>query len=229
MQKIILSPPISNLITVSGTSRIVGSYTLDQRSGLWRNLTTLRPTKDGWYNRVGLKNPGINKYNKAGIVSLAGFSASDYKKMLDTLAYNPKVEAVEFNISCPNAKVSIINSDIIKLATNLFGRPIVKIPHGMHIDDICSLLEMGDIILHISNTKKTEKGALSGVKLIDVNLATIREVKKISPDTTIIGGGGIYSIATLEKYMHAGADHFSLSTVLLNPYRAYKIINYFKP
>jgi len=224
MQRIILSPPISNLISIPGTSRILGSYTLEPRRGIWRNLTTLRLTEGGCYNKVGLRNPGIKNFNKSGIVSLAGFSIPDFECMLSRLAHHPKVEAVEFNISCPNASVVPIDRDVIALATRLFGKPIIKVPHMADLRFLLELIDMGDIILHVSNSKATPRGALSGKELVSANLTTIRKIFKLRPDTEIIGGGGIYDLETLERYMNAGADYFSLSSVLYNPYKTYKII-----
>ena len=43
--------------------------------------------------------------------------------------------------------------------------------------------------------------------------------KEKYPDTEIIGGGGIRTIDTLEYYNECGADHFSISTIILNPFR----------
>jgi hypothetical protein len=59
MKKLIFSPPFSNIFNFKSMTRIVGTYTARPRRGLWRVLTTLRKTKGGWYNRVGLRNPGI--------------------------------------------------------------------------------------------------------------------------------------------------------------------------
>ena len=65
INKVILSPPFSNIYpNIKGTTRIVGTYTLHKRKGMYRVLTTLRKTKFGWLNRVGLRNPGIRKFNK---------------------------------------------------------------------------------------------------------------------------------------------------------------------
>ena len=228
MEKIILSPPISNLIQIQGTSRIVGSYTLNKRTGLWRNLTTLRKSKGGWYNKVGLRNPGIAKFNKSGIVSLAGFCVSDFEAMLYCLADNKNVERVEFNISCPNAEVVFVTPELIELANELFGKPIIKVPHGLDLDSLIELSELGDCIMHVSNTKPTNKGALSGKALIETNLNSIYELKKAKPEVEIIAGGGIYSLDTLKLYESVGADYFSLSTVLFNPLKTYKIIKSFK-
>lgn len=224
MEKIILSPPISNLVKIKGTSRIVGSYTLNRRAGLWRNLTTLRKTSGGWYNRVGLRNPGVDKFNKSGIISIAGLEEFDFEEMLYALSGNPNVEGVEFNVSCPNALVSQVNEDILTMARSMFGIVIVKAPHLIDRLALIKLVENVNCILHISNTKQTEKGALSGKQLVDTNLRTINFIKKERPNIEVIGGGGIYDIQTLRQYESVGADYFSLSTVLFNPYKTYKII-----
>ena len=45
MEKIILSPPFSNIYpNIKGCTRIVGTYTLNRRRGMNRVLTTLRKT-----------------------------------------------------------------------------------------------------------------------------------------------------------------------------------------
>ena len=227
MQKIILSPPVSNLIKIPGTSRIVGSYTFESRPGLWRNLTKLRKAPGGWYNRVGLRNPGIKKFNKSGIVSLAGFCVSDFEAMLYYLAEFDCVETVEFNISCPNADVVFVTPELVELANRLFGvPPIIKVPHALPLIDLIELADLGNCVLHISNTKSTPKGALSGRQLIDNNLDSIYHLKRFRPRTKVIAGGGIYNLDTLKLYASVGADHFSLSTVLFNPYATYKIISW---
>ena len=65
MEKIILSPPFSNIYpNIKGCTRITGTYTLNRRRGMHRVLTTIRKTENGWLNSVGLRNPGIEKYNK---------------------------------------------------------------------------------------------------------------------------------------------------------------------
>lgn len=227
MEKIIISPPISNLVKIKGTSRIVGSYTLNRRPGLWRNLTTLRKTSRGWYNRVGLRNPGIDKFNKSGIVSIAGLEEYAFEEMLYALSGNPNVEGIEFNVSCPNALVSQVNDNILTMARSMFGVVIIKVPHLLNRLEILKLVDNVNCILHISNTKPTSRGALSGSSLVDTNLRSISYIKKERPDIEVIGGGGIYDIQTLKQYAAVGADYFSLSTVLFNPYKTYKIIKSF--
>jgi dihydroorotate dehydrogenase len=65
---------------------------------------------------------------------------------------------------------------------------------------------------------------LSGIALIPPNIKLIRQIKSKNEKIKIIGGGGIYDVETLKLYERAGADHFSLSTAILNPIKFYKII-----
>ena len=217
---------MSNLVQIKGTSRILGSYTLEPRPGLYRNITTLRKTKCGWYNNAGLRNPGINKLNKKGIVSLAGFSVNHFVSMLEIISGNPNVEGVEFNISCPNADIVHVTPEVLSLANQLFDTVIIKVPHRLYLNSLIEIADMGECVLHISNSEKTYKGALSGLSLVDVNLRSIYDLKAARPDLKVIGGGGIYSVDILKEYQAAGADHFSLSSVLFNAYATYKILKW---
>jgi len=225
---IILSPPFSNLKLLSlypNTTRILGTYTLKKRRGLWRVLTTLKKTERGWVNNVGLRNGGIDSVpNKPHIISLAELEDGDWETMLHSLSEKDLIQGVELNISCPNANVKYANSDVLDLAHQLFKQVIVKVPHGTPMPRIFSLAEQGATTLHISNTERTPEGALSGLALQEDNLYIIEELKKWYPTIKVIGGGGIYSLEDLERYRSAGADHFSLSTVLMNPIKTNRIV-----
>ena len=146
--------------------------------------------------------------------------------MLEIISGNPNVEGVEFNISCPNADIVHINSEVFELANKLFDTVIIKVPHRLYVNSLVEIADMGDCILHISNSEKTYKGALSGLSLVDVNLRSIYDLKKARPDKKVIAGGGIYNVDILKEYQAAGADHFSLSSVLFNAYATYKILKW---
>ena len=231
MQKIILSPPFCNLKLLSlyaGSTRIVGSYTVEARPGLWRVLTTLKKYRFGWLNNVGLRNPGIDKLrDRPVIVSIAALEEGDWDVLLDKLSSYKRILGVEFNISCPNAEVTGLNSKILARANALFDYVIVKVPHLIEEAELDSLMRLGDFIVHISNTRKMQGGGLSGRYLIKQNLVNIRYVKEKYPERLVIAGGGIYSLGDLQVYRGVGADYFSLSTVLINPIKAYKIIKGF--
>ena len=230
MNKIILSPPFSNIYpNIKGTTKIVGTYTLHQRKGMHRVLTTLRKTKFGWLNKVGLRNPGIKKFSKKNsIVSIALENTNEWPEFLKILKekkqkYN--TIGIEFNVSCPNYSVSNITNEIIKEAKTELNLVIIKIPHNSSLKDINNFCKSDADIIHISNTKSTKKGALSGRSLIDQNLLDIIYIREnYGNSKKIIAGGGIYSFDDLMLYKKAGADYFSLSTSLINPFKTLSII-----
>tara|TARA_Y100000592_G_scaffold41975_1_gene66721 strand:+ start:114 stop:827 length:714 start_codon:yes stop_codon:yes gene_type:complete len=230
IKKIILSPPFSNLYPdLECYTRITGTYTLKKRKGMHRVLTTLRKTKSGWKNNVGLRNPGIEKFNKKNsIVSIALENILEWKsffKILKKKKEKYNIIGIEFNVSCPNHSISNVTNQIIKEAKSEFNVVILKIPHGSSKKQLDFYCNTCADFLHVSNSKKTNQGSISGRSLIDQNLLDIIYIKEKHNDSIkIIAGGGIYYFEDLILYKKAGADYFSLSTCLLNPFRTYNII-----
>ena len=224
MKRILLSPPFSNLYTNINCTNIIGSYTLNKRPGLHRVLTTLKPTSTGWLNNVGLRNPGISniRYKKDSILSLFLFDDNDWLFILPLIKkYN--FLGVEFNISCPNVDQYYIDPSIIKEASSIWNYVSIKFPHNPHKSLLYKYFDTKSIY-HISNTKKTDKGALSGLSLVNQNLFTIKEIKSFNSEIDIIGGGGIYNTSIALEYLQAGAKYISLSTALINPFKINKLI-----
>ena len=189
MKKLIFSPPFSNIFNFKSMTRIVGTYTARHRRGLWRVLTTLRKTKGGWYNRVGLRNPGIARIRHPNeIVSISLLEDEDWPYMHDKML-EQGVKKIELNISCPNAHVSLLNKKIISQAVENYD-VILKMPHGSALEDIERYYDQGVVYFHISNTKSTSRGALSGIALIPPNIKLIRQIKSKNEKIKIIGGGG---------------------------------------
>tara|TARA_Y100000591_G_C21712914_1_gene634500 strand:+ start:189 stop:893 length:705 start_codon:yes stop_codon:yes gene_type:complete len=230
INKLIFSPPFSNIYpNIKNTTKIVGTYTLQKRKGMYRILTTLKKTELGWTNNVGLRNPGIDKCkNKNNIVSISEINNGEFDLILEKLSELDKILGIEFNISCPNEKISNINLELIKKAKKISNNIIIKFPHKVREKKLFDLIELEDFIVHISNTKKLNNCALSGKELVNNNLNLIYNLKKRYPDRKVIAGGGIYDIDTLLDYKDVGADFFSLSTILINPYKTHKIIRDFK-
>ena len=224
MKKILLSPPFSNLYTNIDCTNIIGSYTLHKRPGLHRVLTTLKPTSTGWLNNVGLRNPGISniRYKKDSILSLFLFDDNDWLSILPLIKkYN--FLGIEFNISCPNVNQYYINPSIIKEASSIWNYISIKFPHNPHKSLLYKYFDT-KAIYHISNTKKTDRGALSGLSLVNQNLSTIKEIKAFNSEIDIIGGGGVYNATIALEYLQAGAKYISLSTALINPFKINKLI-----
>ena len=229
MKKIILSPPFSNIYRNKLCSNIIGTYTAKKRSGLHRVITTLRPTKSGWYNQVGLRNPGIKslykKYKKDDIVSVYFENIKDWD-VIFTFLQDLNVDSIELNISCPNHIESGINQTIINEAVNNFKTVSVKIPHGVNFKFVNKFYNSGISLFHISNASKTPYGGLSGTSLVYNNTRLIKQVKRnLSDNVKVIGGGGIYNVEIANMYLTAGADYLSLSTALLNPFKIKRLIN----
>lgn len=191
-------------------------------------MTTLKRVRGGWLNRVGLRNGGVKSIpNSPDIISISSLEEGDWDILLEELDKRENVIGVELNISCPNAIVKSATREVIEKSKLYFPITIVKVPHNADTSFVFSLIEIGASILHISNTKRTDQGSLSGIDLIDSNLDMIREIKKFYPEVKIIGGGGIYNLETLLRYKEAGADYFSLSTLLINPFKTYRLIRDF--
>ena len=229
MKKIILSPPFSNIYRNKLCSNIVGTYTAKKRSGLHRVITTLRPTKGGWYNQVGLRNPGIKnlhkKYQENDIISVYFENIKDWDIIFNSLQ-DLNVDSIELNISCPNHIESGINQTIINEAVNNFKTVSVKIPHGVNFKFVDKFYNSGISLFHISNASKTPHGGLSGTSLVYNNTRLIKQVKRnLSDNVKVIGGGGIYNVEIANMYLTAGADYLSLSTALLNPFKIKRLIN----
>lgn len=86
------------------------TVTASERRG--NSPPVLKQLEQGWINAVGLKNPGLDVLLRnldvydVGlpiIVSIANYTPVGFAKMCKQLAEDPRVWAVELNLSCPNA------------------------------------------------------------------------------------------------------------------------------
>ena len=180
-------------------------------------------------NNEGLRNPGIKNYNKKNcIVSISLLEENDFDDMfyyLYYLKYEKNILGIEINISCPNYHILNVTKENIQDLRRKIGPVILKLPHDVSEFDLDNYCQLNSDYIHISNTKKTDRGALSGISLQEKNIQSIKYIKSIFPNKKIIAGGGIYSIEDILKYKEAGAQSFSLGTALINPFNTIKIIN----
>ena len=99
-----IAAPFGNWIHHKNAVSEKGTYTLNpQGNRLWSILKTLRHTKDGWVNRLGLPNPGIIKGLDSSlpcdILSIAEMNRNEFQKFNKII---PKNQSIELNLSCPN-------------------------------------------------------------------------------------------------------------------------------
>tara|TARA_Y100000022_G_scaffold86615_2_gene74661 strand:+ start:1904 stop:2602 length:699 start_codon:yes stop_codon:yes gene_type:complete len=228
---IFINPPFSNYFSFDKTISIKGSYTLEPRTGLiMQVLRTLRYSfeHNGWINKIGLRNPGIDyaikNYKKNSIISVAILNKEDIPKLVKKI---PDDMNIELNISCPNAEKKMITEGIENFLNKKRTWCIIKLSPTTDMKLVDNYYKQGFRQFHCSNTYPTPTGGLSGKFLIPYSTKLISNIKSKYSDTIVIGGGGITSNEEIEIYKKAGADHFSVSTLFFNPYKFYKFYNSF--
>lgn len=233
MKNFLIGAPFGNYITHSKCTSVCGTYTLYKRGGrikrLYRAITTIRPMKNGWVNRMGLQNPGIKSIKKFcpdKIYSIAAIQPEEWDKLI---GYIPKEVGVELNLSCPNIEQKTdIEDHQVAACINKFPVVIFKLSPTKEIyNQINRLINLGAQHVHIANTLPTPKGGESGEHLKTFSLEAIKNVRKKHPNIKIIGGGGIYSVRDVELYKNAGADYFSLATIWFKPWKAIQLLKKF--
>jgi len=217
-----ISPPFGNYINLPNTISIKGSFTLEHRSGLFKQIIrTLRYSfkYKGWINKIGLRNKGIDwaliKYKNRNDVILS-LALRDENEIDHFLKKIPEDKNLEINISCPNVHKNKLENNLGKFINNKRKWCILKLSPKVTEEQINNYYNQGFRQFHCSNTLPIVWGGLSGPSLIPYTSNTIVLLRKYD-DVIIIAGGGIRNIETLEKYRKLGATHFSISTLCFSP------------
>lgn len=214
----------TNFLSGKPIVSVSGTFTVKPRAGLTKQIIkTLRYTKTGWRNKLGLRNPGIFKGidNTAphSVMSIASLEPNDWRILYEAV---PKNMSVELNISCPNVDEhpNLINS----FAKDDRKWCIVKVPPTITNKQIDKIVKLGYTQIHASNTVPTPKGGLSGGVIIPYTMRILKYIKSTHPHVEVIAGGGVTSKQHAQDYIHAGADHVSLGTVCFTPWRIKSIV-----
>ena len=220
---IFISPPFGNYIHLPNTIPIRGSFTLNERPGKWGQiLKTLRyiPHLNGWVNKIGLRNPGIDyaikTYKKGQIISIAIMDQKEIKPIVDKI---PDDMDIELNVSCPNTDKHMINKGLKVFLNKKRDWCIIKLPPINYQDDFDRYYNEGFRQFHLSNTLPTKYGGLSGPLLKPYTQRNIQYIRKFYPKCIIIAGGGIQSMKDIEEYKKAGANYFSISSLFFHPFK----------
>ena len=225
-----IGAPFGNYIKRSDAVNVTGTWTLHPRPGRFKQIIrTLRLTKDGWRNKLGLRNPGLQvgmlKTNYNECLSIAAIEPKDW---MSIYAQINRHRNIELNISCPNLDVHEDTTEFegFELFTNQTSDwCIVKIPPQAKHKLVDKIIDLGYTQIHASNTLPTDKGGLSGRCLQPYTLSQIEYIKKTHPHVQVIAGGGVYAKQDAQRYINAGADHISLGTVCFTPWKLKRIIN----
>jgi len=221
-----ISAPFGNYIKTKSTISVTGSWTLEPRPGLVKQVVkTLRYTKTGWRNKIGLRNRGIDyavaRHKRGDVMSLA--AGEDWLGLYEKVS---PYASVEINISCPN-----LDKQVGQLVEGYDLWPktdrewcIAKISPLADEALIDKLVYAGYPTIHASNTLPSDKGGLSGKLLVPYTMRLLDYINKTHPHVEVIAGGGVTCEQDAEDYMNAGADHVSLGTVCFTPWKIKGIV-----
>lgn len=228
-----ISPPFGNYLNIPYTVPIRGSFTLNARPGRFKQIfKTLRYdfSYGCWVNKIGLRNPGIDKaiqtYKKGEIISIAILSKDEVKPLLKKV---PEDMDIELNISCPNTDHEMNRMGIDEFLNDKRKYCIVKLGPLETMETVTNLYNLGFRQFHCSNTLPTKnisscdyKGGMSGKVLIPYTLNLVNSIRQEYNDVEIIAGGGIQEITTIDRYNKVGANHYSISSLCFHPIRFIK-------
>ncbi len=209
-------------------------------------------TEHGMLNSIGLQGPGIDAFvdhtlprlAQLGVtlwVSVGGFSAGDYARCCEQLDGDPRVAAIELNLSCPNveeapetaaelvaaargttsktlyAKLSPAQWDVAEsaravVAAGADGLSLVNTIRGLALDP-------GSLRPRLARGA----GGYSGPGLRPIALACVHACAE-AVDVPIVGMGGVFSGRDALELVAVGASAVALGTVLFaDPFASARI------
>lgn len=239
----------SELIDLSAVGGVVTkTITLRPRAG--NEGRRLWETTAGLLNSVGLENVGAERFFKeklqqlldAGgnpVVSLAAEDWEEYVQLLDIIAEQDNVDAVEINLSCPNVERGgmAIGTDpdllrhYIGHAKDVLGERAVLAKLTPNVGDIrvlaAAAAEAGadgitaintvvgmDIDTSTRSPVFRRVGAgLSGPAILPIALHAVWRISCVV-DIPVVGVGGISTIEDARKFFMAGASAVQVGTAV---------------
>ena len=223
-----IAAPFGNWIHHKNAVSVKGTFTLNpQGNRLWSILKTLRHTKDGWVNKLGLPNPGITKGLDSSlpcdILSIAEMNRNEFQKFNKII---PKNQSIELNLSCPNIGKTL-PWDHIKIFPNKEREwCIAKMSPLSSAEEVDYVIHAGFTTLHFSNTLPVKSGGLSGKHLKPYTKKLIEIVRDgwKGRNIEIIAGGGVTTEEDVFEYLEAGANHISIGSGWFNYFKMKTLI-----
>lgn len=225
-----ISPPFGNYLNLPKTTPIKGSFTLEPRPGLIGQIyRTLYFSKEqnGWVNKIGLRNKGIDfaidKYKNSwfpfyrnSVISIAILDETEIDKFVEKI---PPEMSLEINVSCPNVGHDLVCKKIGKFLNPERKWCSIKLGPKTTPQEIEQYYNEGFRTFHCSNTLPVKDGGLSGPSLIPYTTNLTKHIIDKYPDATVISGGGIQNIETAQNYKNMGANHISVSSLCFHPWK----------
>ncbi|MBA2441683.1 MAG: dihydroorotate dehydrogenase [Rubrobacter sp.] len=188
----------------------------------------------GMVNSIGLQNPGLEGFLRelggyeVGLpvfVSVAGDTVEEFSGLCARLASEPRVSAVELNLSCPNvehggltfcAGPESVERVVAACRAALPGTPLFAklasegvrenslAAEGTGADALTLVNTIPALTVDPHRREVFLKGGLSGPAIKPVALRSVYEVARLV-EVPVIGCGGIASGTDVAEFMLAGA------------------------
>jgi len=231
---------------------VTKSVTLEPQPG--NPPTRVAETPSGMLNAIGIPSVGLDAFlsevlpgyrglDTAVIVSVQAYSPEECEEMVARLSEEPRVNAFELNLSCPNLQHGTITAQSARLSAEMVaaGRrgtrlPIIAklSPNVTSIAEIARAAEEGGAdALCVINTLKgmaidvetrqallgNLSGGLSGPAIKPVALYMVWECYE-AVDVPIIGSGGVSTVHDTVEFLLAGAHAVQVGTATFREPRA---------
>ena len=231
---------------------VTKSVTLEPQSG--NPPIRVAETPSGMLNAIGIPSVGLEVFmeevipeyralDTAVIVSVQAYSPQECEQMVARLGEEPRVDAVELNLSCPNlahgvitAQSAELSAEMVTAARRATSLPVIAklSPNVTSIAEIAlAVEESGADALCLINTVKgmavdaetkrallgNRSGGLSGPAIKPIALCMVWECYQ-EVGIPIIGVGGIVTAEDAVQFLLAGARAVQVGTVTFREPRA---------
>jgi dihydroorotate dehydrogenase (NAD+) catalytic subunit len=205
-------------------------------------------TDAGMLNAIGLQNVGVDAFlseklpelHRLGasvIANVWGDTEDDYVAVVERLADDRRLCAVELNVSCPNViKGGLVFGNDPRALAALVARvrPVTRLPLIVKLSpnagDVVACaraaVESGAEVLSLINTvvgmaidlaERRPKigfttGGLSGPAIRPIAVRMVWEVRRALPQVPIFGMGGIERVEHVLEFLIAGANAVQVGT-----------------
>jgi len=205
-------------------------------------------TPAGMLNAIGLQKVGIEEFlsvklpklHEKGVTVIAnvwGDTEAEYRAVVERIGDDPRVAAVELNVSCPNVVKGgmVFGNDPSALQALVAAvRPATRLPLVVKlspnvtdvvaaaraaVDGGADVLSLINTLVGLSIDVETREpkigfttGGLSGPAIRPVAVRMVWEVRKALPGVPIFGIGGIETVEHVLEFLVAGANAVQVGT-----------------
>ena len=206
----------------------------------------IREVPGGMLNAIGLQNVGVEAFLEEKlpffedlatrlIVNVVGHDPDEYLRVLDRLAGQPRIDAIELNLSCPNVEGGMrFSSDpgvlsefvgqarerceyplIVKLTPNVTDVAVVaRAAEDAGADAVSLVNTLVGLAIDLDRRRSwlaNVTGGYSGPAIKPVALAQTWQVAS-AVGIPVLGGGGIMTASDACEFHVAGASAISVGT-----------------